>query len=135
MTFIPPRVVWSELLPESNQTLVNSLPIGNGRIAANCFVDNSTGMPEFGLLLSSQEAWLESGELAKVGWVRLNLSPLREDMLHHVSMELDVATAAVTVTLGKGHTPSGRRPSRSSGRRPPCRRFRISGMHYPFTFD
>ena len=67
------------------------MPIGNGRVAANVFVeDNAT----LGLLLSSQEAYLEDGELAKVGWLRVNMSPPPGEF---DKMRLDVNAATVWV--------------------------------------
>ena len=100
----PFTVEWTELLPESKDTVVNTMPIGNGRIGANAFVDNSTGTPQLGLLLASQEAWSEAGELIKIGWVAVGLSPPPAGLGAHFVQRLDVATATLVVELGAGVT-------------------------------
>mgnify|MGYP001473012126 CR=1 FL=1 len=54
---LPAPVVWTDLAPESTTTVVNTMPLGNGVVAANAFVDNTTtpARPRLGLLLASQE--------------------------------------------------------------------------------
>ena len=75
------------------------MPIGNGRVGANAFVDEDHAA--LGLLLSSQEAFVETGEMAKVGWLRLRILPPPENATL-VEQRLDVETATMTVMLSTG---------------------------------
>ncbi|KAF4696388.1 hypothetical protein FOZ60_000840 [Perkinsus olseni] len=76
-SYEPPLVTWTNLSPEKDATTyVNSMPIGNGGLAANVFVDNKNERePIMGLLISDQRAWNEAGELMKVGKVTFSISP------------------------------------------------------------
>ena len=74
------------------------MAIGNGRIGANIFIedDNAT----LGLLIASQEAFSESGELIKIGWIRVKILPLPTGTL--AEQRLDVLTATYSANWTGG---------------------------------
>lgn len=102
----PAPIVWSNLLPEENATsniptYRNTMPIGNGRVAANAVIerDNAT----LTLLISSQEAFAESGEIMKVGWLRLRMVRANLSLPYGlVEQKLDPATATFSATFEDG---------------------------------
>eukprot|EP00662_Eupelagonemidae_sp_cell21_P033735 gene33735-39509_t len=55
------NVAWDDLLPESAATYVNTMPIGNGDVAANVWADKTAG--SVSALIAQSGAWDESGEL------------------------------------------------------------------------
>ena len=63
-------VLWQSLLPEPGKnkkgraTFLNSMPLGNGHVAANILYDSETSA--IVALVSASSAWAESGELIKV---------------------------------------------------------------------
>ncbi|MCS7032385.1 MAG: DUF5703 domain-containing protein, partial [Phycisphaerae bacterium] len=63
------NVVWDS--PSVDQT--GSMPIGNGDLGANVWVEAHTG--ELILLLGKTDAWDENGILLKLGRVRVRFSP------------------------------------------------------------
>jgi hypothetical protein len=70
-------VTWSELLPEPGvnkeglTTYHNSMPIGNGNVAAN--VNYDAANDTVALLLSTAPGWSEDGESMKVGLLTIKL--------------------------------------------------------------
>lgn len=71
----PHNVVWNDLLPNapSDPTWVNTMPVGNGDLAANVWADHGTGTVS--LLLSQSRSWNEAAELSKVGLVNVTFAP------------------------------------------------------------
>ena len=71
------NVTWTALLPEPGvnkegvPTYHNSMPLGNGNLAAN--VNYDAANDTLAVLLSSAAAWSEDGETMKVGLLRIQL--------------------------------------------------------------
>ena len=61
-------VVWSALGQNEN----DSMPIGNGDLAANVWTEHNGDLV---LLVSKSDAWTEMGKLVKLGRVRIRLTP------------------------------------------------------------
>eukprot|EP01064_Diplonema_japonicum_P016166 TRINITY_DN24173_c0_g1_i1.p1 TRINITY_DN24173_c0_g1~~TRINITY_DN24173_c0_g1_i1.p1 ORF type:complete len:725 (+),score=199.81 TRINITY_DN24173_c0_g1_i1:38-2212(+) len=89
------NVVWDNLLPESSSTWVNTMPIGNGVVAANVWSD---GIDTVSLLISSTEAWNEASQIIKVGIVDVKFSPPPTDKTF--KQTLDVGTGTISITMG-----------------------------------
>ncbi|KAF4653745.1 hypothetical protein FOZ61_008731 [Perkinsus olseni] len=103
----PPTVTWEGLSPEDNATTyVNSMPIGNGGLAANVFVDNKniSGSVLIGLLIADQRSWNEAGEFVKVGKVTVDLtpSPWASGPNTPFKQVLDAGTGTVRLDIGNG---------------------------------
>lgn len=104
--YAPAPVVWTAQLPEQNATygkegvptIRNTMPIGNGKVGANVFIadDNAT----LGLLIASQEAYSESGELMKIGWVYFKIVPPPEGTLAEQALDVELATFSANWTGG-----------------------------------
>ena len=58
----------------SSPTWINTMPVGNGRYAANVWVDKTAGT--INALIASGGAWSEAGELLKVFCCLSGLPPL-----------------------------------------------------------
>eukprot|EP00659_Diplonema_papillatum_P015320 gene15320-23416_t len=93
------NVVWKQLLPELNSTWINTMPIGNGIVAANVWTD---GASRLSLLLASQEAWNEASQMIKVGLV--NITFPNPGVQAGFLQTMDVGAAAVNITLVTGVT-------------------------------
>eukprot|EP01062_Namystynia_karyoxenos_P056479 TRINITY_DN4743_c0_g1_i1.p1 TRINITY_DN4743_c0_g1~~TRINITY_DN4743_c0_g1_i1.p1 ORF type:complete len:826 (+),score=267.49 TRINITY_DN4743_c0_g1_i1:83-2560(+) len=91
-------VTWSELLPESNTTWVNTMPLGNGAVAANVFADSARG--SVSALLAHSAAWNEAGELLKAGLVEVSFSPNPFSLGPHFRQRLDLAAGTVLFEIG-----------------------------------
>eukprot|EP01062_Namystynia_karyoxenos_P068175 TRINITY_DN624_c0_g1_i1.p1 TRINITY_DN624_c0_g1~~TRINITY_DN624_c0_g1_i1.p1 ORF type:complete len:853 (+),score=207.07 TRINITY_DN624_c0_g1_i1:73-2559(+) len=91
-------VIWDSLLPESKTTWVNTMPIGNGDVAANVFADSAQG--SVSVLLAQSAAWNEAGELIKAGLVEVTFSPNPFGLGSHFRQRLDLSTATVTFEIG-----------------------------------
>jgi hypothetical protein len=61
-------VVWTTLGRDEN----DSMPIGNGDLAANVWTEQNGDLV---LLIAKSDAWTEMGKLAKLGRVRIRLTP------------------------------------------------------------
>jgi hypothetical protein len=61
-------VTWTTLGKDEN----DSMPLGNGSFAANVWTEQNGDLV---LLLSSPDAWTETGKLVKLGRVRIKLTP------------------------------------------------------------
>eukprot|EP01060_Flectonema_neradi_P016749 TRINITY_DN2336_c0_g1_i3.p1 TRINITY_DN2336_c0_g1~~TRINITY_DN2336_c0_g1_i3.p1 ORF type:complete len:722 (+),score=143.17 TRINITY_DN2336_c0_g1_i3:122-2287(+) len=89
------NVVWNDLLPESQDTFINTMPLGNGRVAANVY---SNGKDSVSLLFSASDAWNEGSELIKIGTVTVTVDP--QPPTGHFKQYLDIATATIFIELG-----------------------------------
>ena len=93
-------VSWPELLPEPGKnraggtTFLNSMPIGNGHVAANILYDSNTSA--LVALIAASSAWAESGELMKVALLEASI-PWAEGPF---SQRLDPQTATWTLSAG-----------------------------------
>lgn len=92
------NVVWKDFWKEVDGFWVNSMPIGNGDVGANVFVESDTGA--IGALLAQQGAFDESGEMIKVGLVNLSLSPSPWLAGRFFQQELDLGTGTINIFLG-----------------------------------
>ncbi len=91
----PYNVIWES--PSVDQS--GSMPIGNGEIAANVWVEKGG---DFFLLLSKSDAWDDNGSLLKLGRVRLQLSPnpFLDDT--HFEQTLDLREGKIAIRAGEG---------------------------------
>jgi len=93
-------VHWPTLLPEPGKnkgggaTYLNSMPLGNGHVAANVLFDSGSG--KLVALIASSSAWAESGELMKVALLEVNLYDL--DRSKPIAQTLDPQTATFTLS-------------------------------------
>ena len=93
-------VHWATLLPEPGKnrgggtTYLNSMPLGNGHVAANVLYDSGKLIA----LIASSSAWSESGELMKVALLEVNLYDL--DKTKPIAQTLDPQTATFTLSSG-----------------------------------
>src|SRR5580698_9619194 len=62
------NVTWTELGRNEN----DSMPIGNGDLAANVWTERNGDLV---LLVAKADAWTELGKLAKLGRIRIQLTP------------------------------------------------------------
>ena len=83
------------MLPDTNTTYMNTMPIGNVDVAANVWTD---GVATVSLLLSSAHAWNEGSQLYKLARVDVTFSPAPDAT--PFLQELDLATGAITITIG-----------------------------------
>jgi alpha-L-fucosidase 2 len=67
-SFVPANVTWTALGQNEN----DSMPIGNGDLAANVWTEQNGDLV---LLLAKSDAWTEMGKLVKLGRVRIHLTP------------------------------------------------------------
>lgn len=89
---------WASLLPESSTTFVNTMPLGNGRFGLNAWAEPVAGGVT--LLLSSTDAWNEAGEIIKVGFVSLNISPNPFNQGSYFRQHLHLLNATITIDIG-----------------------------------
>lgn len=105
-------VVWTDLLPEPGidttqgnaATYHNSMPIGNGHVAANVNydADNDT----VAVLISAASAWAEDGILIKVALLEVSLSSRGGAALGPgFSQRFDPADATVRIAIPAGRNP------------------------------
>lgn len=64
----PASIAWHQLGSNEN----DSMPLGNGNIAANAWTEKNGDLV---LLLAKADAWAETGNILKLGRVRIKLSP------------------------------------------------------------
>ena len=107
------RVVWTDLLPEPGidttqgnaTTYHNSMPIGNGVVAANVNYDahNDT----LAVLISAATAWAEDGILIKVALLEVSLPPRGGAALgSSFSQTFNPADATVRIAIPAGRDPA-----------------------------
>lgn len=101
------NVTWEELLPEPGKnsegdaTYLNSMPVGNGHIAANVLYELAEH--KIKVIVSASSAWSEAGELLKVALleVQLNASLASGLLVGGFKQVFDPQTATVNITLGE----------------------------------
>jgi len=76
---------------------MDSMPIGNGDIAANVWTESNGDLI---LLLGKNDAWTETGRLNKLGRVRLHFTPSFFPDDKYFSQLLDVSTGQIVCTHG-----------------------------------
>ncbi len=86
-------VTWST----PGQTSADSLPIGNGNLAANVWTESSGDLV---LYLAKNDAWDHLGRLIKLGRIRLQFSPPLTVASGKFEQRLSLADASVVVTNG-----------------------------------
>eukprot|EP00047_Mylnosiga_fluctuans_P013403 m.31443 g.31443 ORF g.31443 m.31443 type:complete len:770 (-) comp4883_c0_seq2:146-2455(-) len=92
-------VSWNDLAKESATEYTNTMPIGNGYLAANVLGGDALS-GTITLLISQSGAWSEAGELIKVGFVTLTFTPNPFSKGSFFQMSLNVSTATVQFLLG-----------------------------------
>ena len=92
-------VVWTDLQSESSQFYTNTMPIGNGYLAANV-LGGDLQAGSVALLVSQSGAWSEAGELIKVAVVNISFAPNPFAKGSFIQMRLDIARATVVLLLG-----------------------------------
>lgn len=106
----PPKVTWTDLLPEPGQnqagqeTFANSLPIGNGDMSALVSLASSNATDsatDVNVLLTLQSAWDELAAPYKVGLVTVTHKAPLSSMS---SFSLDTSTGTTTVSFDNGET-------------------------------
>lgn len=76
---------YNEVWNSPSNGSINSMPLGNGDIGLNVWMENSGDVVFY---ISKTDAWDASGELVKVGRIRLRLKPaLRSSMCQKLSLE------------------------------------------------
>jgi hypothetical protein len=114
----PPQVTWST--PSSDAR--GSMPLGNGDIALNAWVEPSGDLLFY---IGKSDAWEDNSRLAKVGLVRVKLTPSLLPSGAAFTQTLDPARGEMTVTvtpatgranviLGTGFTDPGSQAPTSS---------------------
>ncbi|KAJ9473473.1 hypothetical protein DIPPA_28186 [Diplonema papillatum] len=95
------NVRWDDLLPETASTFVNTMPVGNGVVAANVWSD---GVSKVSLLLAPTTAWNEASQIYKAGLVNITFpAPSRSNMRAAAFQQtLDLGTGAVNFSLSNG---------------------------------
>ncbi|MEO6875647.1 MAG: DUF5703 domain-containing protein [Opitutaceae bacterium] len=86
-------VIW----PTLGQTSADSLPLGNGNIAANVWTEPNGDIV---LYLAKNDAWDHLGRLIKIGRLRLRLTPALTAAAGKFEQKLSLADAAITVSQG-----------------------------------
>ena len=86
----PYKVTWNSPSKDSK----GSMPIGNGDIGANVWVEENGDLLFF---LSKGDAWSENGRLLKLGKVRVSLSPSPFSTGSTFTQTLDVKTGKIFI--------------------------------------
>src|SRR5438034_11423249 len=89
------NVVWDSPSRDAS----GSMPLGNGDIGINVWVDESSG--DVLLLIGKTDAWDENAINLKLGRIRLKLTPNPFTTRAAFRQELDLATASIVVTAGE----------------------------------
>lgn len=100
MAKLPPPIVWDTPSTDAR----GSMPLGNGDIALNAWVD-----PQGDLLfyIAKSDAWEDHGRLAKVGRMRLRCTPGLLTLGSQFRQELDLLRGQVIVTVARpGEAPA-----------------------------
>jgi hypothetical protein len=92
------NVDWGNIIPDEKGMWSNTMPIGNGNLAANVWADNSTGSVL--LLVSKADAWNEAAELIKVSILNVTFSPNPFASSQTFEQELMLPSATVRFNLG-----------------------------------
>jgi alpha-L-fucosidase 2 len=92
------NVVWDSPSADS----WGSMPIGNGDIGANVWVEPSGDLV---LLLSKTDAWDEVSRLCKLGRIRIRTQPTLVRKGRTFRQELDLATGTLRITTGGNQRP------------------------------
>jgi len=90
------NVVWSS--PSTN--CWGTMPLGNGDLAANVWVEPSGDVL---LFLSKSDAWDAHARLLKIGLLRLRLHPPPNPAGEGFRQELDLHQGELRVSIGRGH--------------------------------
>ena len=89
------NVVWDS--PSKDHT--GSMPLGNGDIALNAWVEDSGDLIFY---IGKTDSWDDNGRLVKVGRVRVSLDPRPSRPLRSFQQTLDLPTATLRVRYGEG---------------------------------
>jgi len=90
------NVVWDSPSKDYN----GSMPIGNGDIALNAWVEEESGDLLF--YIAKTDSWDDNGRLVKVGRVRVSLSPRPKAPLVAFRQTLQLLDATMSVRYGEG---------------------------------
>jgi len=89
------NVVWDS--PSKDYT--GSMPLGNGDIALNAWVEESGDLIFY---IGKTDSWDDNGRLVKVGRLRVSLDPRPSSPLRAFQQTLDLQTATLQVQYGEG---------------------------------
>ena len=89
------NVVWTTPSADHN----GSMPLGNGDIALNAWVEESGDLLFY---IGKSDSWDENGRLLKVGRVRISLDPRPQTPLRAFEQQLDLPGATLQVRYGEG---------------------------------
>jgi alpha-L-fucosidase 2 len=89
------NVVWDSPSTDYN----GSMPLGNGDIALNAWVEESGDLIFF---IAKTDSWDDNGRLVKVGRVRISLSPKPKAPLAAFRQTLQLLDATMSVRYGEG---------------------------------
>ena len=92
-------VIWNDIQHESATFYTNTMPIGNGDLAANVIAGDAL-LGNLSVLISQSSAWSEAGDLIKVGIVEFSFDPNPFQFGKFFQMHLDIAEATVKFLLG-----------------------------------
>jgi len=92
----PPTVVWTT--PSTNA--LGSMPLGNGDISMNAWVESSGDLIFY---LGKSDSWEDNSRLAKLGRVRVKLNPALPTATGF-TQTLDPAQGEIAITGGSGST-------------------------------
>jgi alpha-L-fucosidase 2 len=95
-TVAPPTVVWTT--PSTNA--LGSMPLGNGDISMNAWVESSGDLIFY---LGKSDSWEDNSRLAKLGRVRVKLNPVLPTGTGF-TQTLDPAKGEISITGGAGST-------------------------------
>jgi hypothetical protein len=99
----PPSVVWTSPSADAR----GSMPLGNGDIALNAWVEPSGDLLFY---IGKSDAWEDNSRLAKLGLVRLRLQPALLPPGTTFRQELSTADATLVVTATPPASPAGKPP-------------------------
>jgi hypothetical protein len=89
------NVVWDS--PSQNES--GSMPLGNGDIAVNAWVEAATG--DLLLLIAKNDAWDENSINLKLGRIRVRLlPPVADSLTRSFRQTLDLRRGEITISIG-----------------------------------
>ncbi|KAF4651770.1 hypothetical protein FOZ61_010224 [Perkinsus olseni] len=134
-SYEPPLVTWTDLSPEKDATTyVNSIPIGNGGLAANVFVDNKNEQdPIMGLLISDQRAWKFQVLNASTDTVLIDIGDPPIRIVAYVDANHDILVVNISSPTKVSATATAELPRPSPSKKKPdfdCVTYDISADFY-----
>ena len=97
------NVVWNNFMNETSGFYINTMPLGNGDLAANLWFDEEGGRIIF--IVSSQRAWSEANQVIKIGRVEYKFDPNPFAGAKDLEITMDLPSASVHFSMTAFSTP------------------------------